>query len=431
VGIHSSGRSDSDHGTVGYRVVLADPVAARLWIASSISYVGDFIGLGALLLLAYGRSGAHPLGSAAVFGVQAVPAFLVSAAIGPWLDKIPRRLGLVCLCLIGAAALMLPVAFGGLWPVLAAAAVLGATRTVYNALRTGAMADTLARELRGRLVALMGVSNQISEVLGYLTGAGVAIAIGAGPALIADAVTFLIAAALLAGLPMPGARTGSRARASFATGITSILQDPTLRVFAPVVWIGLAFGAVPQSLAATALNHSHRGWEPGALAAMAAGVAISSVIVGRTSLSERVRGQFSYITLCGLAFAVSGLALHINPVLLVAGNFAVGLGSGWIVAAQTTFILVIPPQRMAHVTATMIGSLIVVEGLGALAFGAIAGAVGVSAAYLIAGALLVASGLAGLAYTQQHPQVLNLTRVHAGSVPPPRREESGRPARQS
>jgi hypothetical protein len=409
MGTHRRDQPVRDRGPHGYRVVFTDPVAGRLWLAATISYVGDFVGLGALLLTAYSRSGAHPIGSAAVFGVQALPAFAVSAGMGPWLDRIPRRGGMVCLCLTGAAALMLPIIFGGLWPVLTAAAIIGAARTVFNAIRTGSIADGVSRDIRGRLVALMMVSNQVSEVVGYLTGAGVAIAIGAGPALTADAVTFVAAAGLVAWIRLPRP-SGSPQRASITTGIRTILGDKTLAVLTPVVWAGLSLGAIPQTLAAAALTRTDRSWVPAALAAMAAGSAISAVVVGRSALGENIRGQLRYITGLGIMFVLTAAALRVNPLLLIAGNFAIGLCNGWTVSAQTTFIHVIPPQRMAHATGTMIGSLIVLEGAGAVAFGAVAGALGVPAAYLLAGLLLTGASLAGQAYARAHPEVLDLRR---------------------
>ena len=398
-----------DGGTLRYRAVFAHPVAWRLWTAATVSYVGDFVGLGALLLAGYARSGGHPLGSAAVFGIQAVPAFAVSAVIGPFLDRIPRRAGLITLCLAGAAAVSLPIVFSGLWPVLAAAGFIGGIRTAFNSIRTGAIADGVPRDVRGRLVALVTVSNQVSEVLGYVTGSAVAIVIGTTPALAIDAGTFVIAAVLISGLSVP-VPSASRGRASMTTGIRTIFADRTLSVLVPVVWIGLSLGAVPQSLAAAALSKTDRGWVPAALAAMAAGQAIAATVVGRTRLSERVLGQFTYITACGVAFGLTAAGLYEDPLLLVAGNFVVGLCFGWIVAAQTTFIHVIPPERMAHVTSTMIGSLIVLEGVGALAFGAVAGAFGVPAAYLAAGIIVTAASLAGIGYARTHPRVLDLSR---------------------
>jgi MFS family permease len=412
-------------GTLRYQAVFEDSIAWRIWTAATISYVGDFVGLGALLLAGYQRSGGHALGSAAVFGIQAVPAFAVSAFIGPWLDRIPRRSGLIALSVTGAVAVSLPIVFSGLWAVLVAAGIIGAIRTAFNSIRTGAMADGIPRDVRGRLVALLTVSNQVSEVLGYLTGSAVAIVIGVGPALGADAATFVVAAVLLAGLRLP-APSRSRERASMMTGVRTIFGDRTLALLVPVAWIGLSTGAVPQTLAAAALSKTDRGWVPAALAAMGAGLAIAATVVGRTRLSERILGQFGYITLCGVAFLVTAVGLRINPLLVVAGNFAVGLGSAWAVAAQTTFIHVIPAQRMAHATSTMIGSLIVLEGAGAVAFGAVAGAVGVPAAYLCAGAMLTVAGLAALGYGRAHPQATDISRPQPAAPRPARPEGSGR-----
>jgi predicted MFS family arabinose efflux permease len=404
------GAQVSSDGTLRYQVVFADPAALRLWTAATISYLGDFVGLGALLLAGYDRSGGHPLGAAAVFGIQAVPAFAVSAGIGPWLDRIPRRAGLIALSLVGAVAVSLPIFASGLWAVLVAAGLIGGIRTAFNSVRTGAIADGVPRNIRGRLVALVTVSNQASEVLGYVAGSAVAIAIGTGPALGADAATFIVAAVLLAGLRLPD-RAPPRGRASMTTGIRTIFGDRTLAALVPVAWTGLALGAVPQTLATT-LSRTDRAWVPAALAAMAAGQAIAATMVGKTRLSERVLGEFWYITVCGVAFMATAAGLSADRVIVVAGNFAIGLGFGWVVAAQTTFIHVIPAERMAHVTSTMIGSLIVLEGAGAVAFGAVAGAFGLAAAYLLAGAMLAAAGLAGLGYGRAHPEVLDISRAH-------------------
>jgi hypothetical protein len=412
-----------DDETARYRAVFTDPTGWRIWTAATISYFGDFVGLGALLLAGYTRSGGHPLGSAAVFGIQAVPAFAVSAGIGPWLDRIPRRGGLIGLSILGAAAISLPIVASGLWPVLVAAGAIGGIRTAFNSVRTGAIADGVPRTIRGRLVALLVTSNQLSEVVGYVAGSSVAIVVGTGTALAADAATFAVAAVLLAGLRLPAASRSPRG-ASMTTGIRTIFGDRTLALLVPVAWIGLSLGAVPQSLAAAALGKADRGWVPFALAAMAAGAAISATVIGRTALSERILGQFGCMTASGAAFMLTAVGMRVDPRLVVAGNFLIGLSFGWTVAAQTTFIHVIPVERMAHVTSTMIGSLIVFEGAGAIAAGAIAGALGVPAAYLLGGALLTVATLAAIGYGRTHARALDIRRAHLvrptpGTVKPP------------
>lgn len=400
---------------VRYRDVFSHPLARRIWLASSISNFGDFIGLGALLLIAYDRSGDRPLGPAAIFVVQAVPAIVIATMIGPWLDRIPRIRGMVSLCLTGAACLALPFLFHGLWPVLITAAILGGVRTAFNSIRSGAIADSVTRQLRARLLALMNLSYQVSEVSGYFTGSTVVIATGAGPALAADAATFVVGAFLLVGLALPPP-SGARRRSSLTTGIRTIFADQTLAVLAPVAWVGLTMGAIPATLATTALRGSYRGWVPAAMAACAAGIAVGGVITGRTNLAEKIRGQLLYIIAGGACFALTAAALTLSPVLLIAGNFAAGAGMGWTIATQTTFVLVIAPDRMAHATSTMIASLIALEGVGAVAFGAAAGSLGVPAAYLLAGLTQLTAGIIGLGCTRLRPHILDVKRPETAAI---------------
>lgn len=392
-----------------YRDVYSQPLAARLWLAASLSFVGDFVGLGALLLVAYDRSGGRPLGPAVVFAVQALPAVGVASAIGPWLDRIPRIGGLVSLSLIGAASLALPFIFGGLWPVLTTAAILGGSTTAFNSIRSGAIADGVPRDVRGRLLALISLSFQVSEVVGYFTGAIVAITIGVRPAMLADAATFILAALLLVGARVPRpARSGQRS--SLTAGIRAIFNDPTLAVLTPVAWVGLTLGALPVTLATAALHGPYQGWAPAAMAAAGAGLAISGTLVGRSSLPDRVLSQLWYIAAGGAAFLIAAGGLELDPRLLVVGNFLIGLGTGWNVATQTTFVLVIDPSRIANVTSVMIASVIALGGLGAVVFGAVASPLGVPVAYLLAGGLQMCCGLAAVGYARAHPQALDIRR---------------------
>lgn len=401
------GGNNSDQ--VRYRDVLAHPLAVRLWLAATLSFFGDYIGLGALLLVAYDRSGDRPLGPAAVFAVQAIPAVVVATAIGPWLDRIPRIKGLTTLCLIGAVSLALPIAFGGLWPVLTTAAILGACTTAFNSIRSGVIAEGMPRLVRGRLLALISLSLQVAEVTGFFAGSSVELAIGARPALLADAVTFVAAAVLLVGSGM-GQPAGARRRASLATGIRTIFANQTLRVLTPVAWVGLSVGALPATLATAALTGSYRGWVPAAMAAAGAGLGVSGTVIGRSSMVERVSAQLWCIAIGGALFMLTAAGMIASPLFLVAGNFAVGAGMGWSVAAQTTFVLVIEPDRIANATSVMIASLIALSGLGAFVFGAAATSLGVPAAYLLAGATQVIAGLAGLGYGRTHPGVLDIAR---------------------
>jgi hypothetical protein len=171
-------------------------------------------------------------------------------------------------------------------------------------------------------------------------------------------------------------------------------------------------GAVPATLTTTALHGSYRGWVPLAMAATAVGLASAGVIVGRTTLAEHVPGQLRYVLAEGGVFLLAALGLKLTPLLIVAGNLAAGAGMGWTLATQTTFVLVVPAHRMAHVTSMMIASVIVLEGAGAVFFGAAANAFGVPVAYLLAGVMLVIAGLTGILFSRRRPAALDVRRTH-------------------
>jgi predicted MFS family arabinose efflux permease len=382
----------------GYRAVLTHPVAGRLAMADAVSVLGDFVGLGALLLLAYDRAGGAALGPALVFAVQALPALLAGTVGGPFLDRIGRRAALVGSYLAGAGAVLLPLLLAGLAAALLGAALLGMLRAVTVSVRSAVLAEAVPRPVRGRLQAIFAVSFQVSQVLGFAAGAGVAVLVGPRAALVADVVTFVAAALLLRRLRLPTALPRDRSPSPGA-GLAAIFANPALAVLAPVTWVGLTAGGLPETLAPVALSPAHRAWLPWTLSAAPAGTALAAVLVGRSRLPERLRAQFRYLAACGVAFAATGLLLGRHPAFLLAGNLAVGLGSGWLVAAQTTFANLAPPRQMAQVTATMIASLVVLEGVGAVGFAWVAGRWGVGPAYLAVGAVLLVTGLTAQRWT--------------------------------
>src|SRR3982074_151988 len=93
-------RPETSRGRV-YRVGLGGVVAGRLLFVQAISELGDFVGLSALLVLAYRQTGSV-IGPAAVFAARTIPAVLVGTVFSSWLDRPPRRAALVVLACAGA-----------------------------------------------------------------------------------------------------------------------------------------------------------------------------------------------------------------------------------------------------------------------------------------------------------------------------------------
>lgn len=383
----------------GYLAALRHPLVRTIWFASAVSSLGDYVGQGALLVLAYERSGGRVLGSAAILAFGAVPALLSGGLAGSWLDRLPRRRALIGTQLLGAAAICLPVFVPGLAVVFVAAALLGAVRAATVAVRAGALADGIPDSHRGRLLALMGTTEQSSQVAGYLVGSGLAAAIGAAPALLFDAASFVVGAGLLLRAVFPPPRPRQRP-ASVTAGIRDIWSNPVLRLLAPLVWVTASVGSMPEALAAGVASQGDP-WLPLVFAAAPAGQAATMLVVGRVEHFGRPSAQL--IHLAWLALALGIAAQGRSPAWFVLGNFLVGSGVAWTMGPQLSFVRLAPPERMAQVTGTMIAVLIAADGLGTPLFAWLADRTDVSTAYRVAGFLVLVAALLGWAVKERTP----------------------------
>lgn len=396
---------DGDQPRVGYRGALRDPVVRGLWGATAVTSLGDYIGQGALLILAFDRAGGRVVASGAVLAVAGVAALLTGGLAGRFLDRLPRARALVGLQILGAGAIALPVVVPDLSMVFVAAGLLGAVRAGTTAVRSAAVAESVREELRGPLVALHGSTEQASQVVGFLTGASLAVWVGASVALLLDAASFLAAASLLARVPFPR-RTPSDRKPPLTAGIRDIFGDPVLRLLAPLVWVGAAVGGLPEALAAGVAD-TGSPWTPFVFAAAPAGQALTMLVLGRLPDVGRPSVQLTHFVWLALAFGIA--ALGRAPAWFAVSNLLVGSGVAWSMGPQLTFLKVAPPERMAQITGTMIAVIVAAEGLGSLAFAAIADAMGsVAGAYRVAGYLVLVTAVLGFVAKERSPAAREL-----------------------
>jgi MFS transporter len=309
---------------------------------------------------------------------------------------------------------MAPLLLPGLGPILVAAGLLGALRAAHVSVRSGALAEAVPEELRGGLLALLGTADQVGQVVGYLTGAAVALTVGAAPALIGDAATFALAAVVLALMPFPPPRPRDR-RPPPTAGFSTIMRHPVLRLLAPLVWTTALVGAIPETLAA-GVTGGETSWTPFVLAAAPAGQAVTMAVLGRYRTIERPSFQLVHMAWFALAFGVA--ALGRTPAFFVVGNLLVGSGTAWLLGPQTLFVRVAPPERMAQVTGSMIAAIIACEGIGTLAFAALADSTSVSLAYRAAGFLVLATALVGWFAMERIPEARALDDTMAAALTP-------------
>jgi MFS family permease len=376
----------------GYRAVLRHPVAGRLIAVKTVSEVGDFIGLAALLLLSYQQTGSI-LGAAAVYTARSLPAILVATLLGGWLDVPPRRPALVVLALAGAGALTIPAALPNAASAVMAAAILGAVRAAYMAITTAVVAESVDRSIQLPYFGLAGTINHLAQVAGIAVGSALTIALGPRTGLLIDLVSFLAAAALLGTVPLYG-RGVRRDRLPPGAGFVLIWRQPTLRILSLLAWATILCSVLPEAVAADAVAD---GWIPVVMAASAFGGALFIGVMGRSRFLDLPSHQAQIAALLGCALLGGGVVLFTgsHPILLALANLAIGAASGWTVGAQATFARLAPPERMGQVEVTMIASNLLVEGVGVLALSAVAVlSRHDGTAYLLGGGLVLVAAVA-------------------------------------
>lgn len=366
----------------------------RLVGATTASVVGDYLGVGALLVMAADRSGASALGAAGVFASAVPMTILVGTLAGPLLDRVRRVPSLVRLELLGAAMICLPLLIDGLTIVYVTAALLAGQRTATGAIRQGVIADGVSDRHRPALIALGNTVDQGAQVLGYLAGAAIYLAVSPAAALLLDAASFVVAAAILSRVRLPaGERAPSEPRSSFSTGLRIITDRPVLVLFGLLTVLTATTGALPETLAPTIVPGDDR-LTPLLLAAAPLGQALTIVVLGRTRIVARPSFQLGHLALLAAALL---LAANVpGPEALIAANVLVGAGVAWVLGPQLTFLRLTPPARMAQVAGLMWAAIAAAEGVGSLAFAALADARGSGAAYGLAGTLLAAAAVVGV-----------------------------------
>jgi hypothetical protein len=252
---------------------------------------------------------------------------------------------------------------------------------------------------------------EAGQLVGLAAGAGVVAVVGITGALVADAISFAAASAVLwTGLAHTAASAkvvssqqhqqklttaGSSSQRGTSAAWRVVSKDPVLRIMSILV-VMVAWGAVPAAIMAPLVQqmHSPSWWVGIALAADCAGVVIGAAVVARISAQHQPRliGPLAVATYLPLAvflipptisvaitlFVLSGIAQSYLP--LTKSVFGIRLDGLAPQVATSAYSLVGVGMRAAQgVTALLGGALAVVLNSAVLTVGVV-GAVGTALA---------------------------------------------------
>jgi dTMP kinase len=356
VAVDPVGPADPDDGAPDHdvRAVLAITPFRRLWAVLAASSFGDWLGLLATTTLAAwlaglqeGASTEAGLAVAAVLALRLAPALLLGPVAGVVADRFDRRVVLVAGDVLRGLLFLSIVAVGELWWLLVATVLIEMVGIFWLPAKD-AMVPTLVP--RHRLEA----ANQISVVATYGTapvaavvfaGIGAAVTAAQGEAgrlvavdiaLVVNAVTFLVAGAVVATLPSPARRErvpGRSVWADVVEGWRFIARTPLIRALVGGMVGAFAAAGTVMGLGilyADALGAGQAGY------GVLFGAAFLGMALGVWQAPRSLRGVDrrrlfgTAIVVAGLFLLLAGVSPHIAVSTVAAAGLGLGAGTAWV-----------------------------------------------------------------------------------------------------
>ncbi len=363
-----------------YRDVFA--VAEWRWMfgAQTFSLIGDQLARVALTVLVFRDTGSALLTSL-VFALTFLPWVVGGPALAVLADRWPRLRVMVVADLL-RTLLVLLLATPGLPLPVACALVFCVTLVAapFEAARSALQPEVLTGDRYVVGAAICNINGQVAQVAGFAAGGVLVALLSPSLALVLNAATFAVSAMLLQvglrRLPAAGRAGGTShltARADIATGFHFVFRAPMLRQLALLAWIGAAFSAIPEGLAApyAASLGGGAGTVGLLLAANPLGAVIGAAAIARlVAPARRVRLMVPLAVLaCG---SLAGFLLR--PSLEVALGLLVlsGIGGAFQLPANALFVTAVPPQLRGRAFGLVACGLYAGQGAAILAAGALA-----------------------------------------------------------
>ncbi|WP_235018094.1 MFS transporter [Thermomonospora echinospora] len=386
-----------------YREVFAIGEFRALWLAQTLSYVGDQLAQVALAVLVYHRTGS-PLLTAVAYALTYLPPIVGGPVLSGLADLFPRRTVMVVCDVLraGLVALMALQAmpFAMLCALVFLTVLLGAP---FTAARAALLPDVLHGDRYVAGSAINNITHQATQMLGFLGGGALVAAVGIYEALAIDAVTFALSGlVLLLWLrPRPAPRESEPEPISLwrntRAGARLVFGDPTLRFLVSFAWL-CTFYVIPEGLAAP-----YAATYPGSTAvtvgllmsAMPTGMVVGAFVFSRfVRPSNRIRAM-GWMSMLACAPLI-GSGLH-PPLWAVVALWALsGVGSAYQLAANAAFVAAVPPSGRGQAFGLAQSGILAGQGLGILVGGfaaemlgpqtvvALAGVAGLSVATMLA-----------------------------------------------
>ena len=386
-----------------------------LWLSGLVSVAGDWVLMIALPYYVYVTTGST-LATAGMTAAELAPAILLSSFTGVLADRWDRKRILVVANLLQAlvVASLLLVGEGWLWVVYVVAA-LQSTAAAFSQPAESALLPTLVPvEQLVQANALNALNNRLGRFVGVPLGAALLSWWGLDAVVVVDAVTFLVAAALIAPITAPpraadpdGVPEEPHFWREWTAGLRVVRHDRTIAVLFVVFGLMTFGGTMLDPLYVPWIRDVlDEGVEVVAVITMTHSVAgiAGSLLVGTWG------SRFSARTLMGWGSIIAGVLLLVKfnvPVLWLTLALS-AIGGATAVASSVGVETLAQERTPEHVRGRVFGSLQAFIWLASLLGAVVGGVLGeltsVLVAINLAGALVTVAGVVVLLAIPQDPR---------------------------
>lgn len=399
---------------------LKDGRFARLWTGQTISFLGDWLNIAAVLSVLAFKWQVSAL-TMSLFGLtMAVPMLVLGPVAGVFADRWNRKTMMIVFDLIRAAAVLGYLVATNVVQIYAVALVLSVSGVFFSPSRTSVIRQIVPEEDLMAANTLSTLSLQLTKIIGPAIGGVIVATLGESVCFWANSVSFIVSALFIASVALPDHRTEATVAAAGAARVAkssffSELKAGVAHVYRtkPILYsIGLVvlciFCVSMFDAVAGVLIRENFGTDPRTMGlvigVVGLGTTISAMWVGSRAKGYRRLGLTAVGVLwMGLAlglmvaFSAYGGSLAVPAAIVFAGLVGAGI-SFVIIPATTTAQVETPPEMMGRVGGAC-DSLI--SGASTLAYpvgGAVSTAIGATNLTFGAAVLLAIIGVAALAW---------------------------------
>lgn len=407
----------TDRPDSSYLRLLHNRTFVLLWSGETISSVGDALFNVAIMWVVYVRTGSA-LQTVLIQVIYTLTAVVLGPVAGVYADRWNRKWTMLGAALVSGgvtAAATLPIALGHFSPLLVYVTVflLNAAFFLSGPARSSALPEIVGREQMMAARGLFSLINQGTSLLGVALAGTILALLGATWALVADAVSFLAAAAGVALAAIPG-RAPRRSpeppslQRDLRDGWRVVQEQPVIRSF---IWIAALVNVT--SYMGPLFPVLVRQQLHGGVAAYA-GLEAASVVGGITGglVAGNLERRVGAGRLIATGFAVAGLcfaAIGISTSVLLSGALFVAAAFFLIASDVSTSALtplLVPEEYRGRVLAIMRAFAVSAMPVTIILGGWLADQIGPGPLYLFGG--LWAVGVGALAWSNPHLQAARI-----------------------